>query len=520
MTSLLLNRWRIDGTLTTRSPVHIGTGDSAPHPELIVERDGNQPRSVEVATIDRDINGLPVIPGSALKGVVRSGLSPGPNREVIDHLFGFESRNEMDSGVGSKIEFWFATLDRQLSKITGAMSALPYWDETRFSAIRAGVSIDRVYRTSADEKLYHHEFVPPGAVFRVTVTGRNLSEEEVAIILFALDGFNDSHIQIGAHTADGYGRMTWTLDTVRMLGSDDDAADWLNSGGFGYENLPHAKEPESIRRHLPEGLCYRADTTHTKVLRLKLTFDGPFLVQHPVHKGMKDAQGETSDTPDSVPLRDATGKPELPVFSFLGSLRTQAERILRTLQLHACNPGVSGCDPVRSMDDLRAIVAAPDGVERFCLACRLFGGAGWKTPIQADSFELKDSGIEYNQEFVAIDRFTGGGAKHKKFSTRSVWSPVFGGSLIINLTRLYALYDRTMHVTSELPPLAELGLLALTLRDLKEGDIRFGHGASHGYGCATVTGVDDILTATRTAADIDALRTLASQNASRRQEAI
>ena len=71
------------------------------------------------------------------------------------------------------------------------------------------------------------------------------------------------------------------------------------------------------------------------------------------------------------------------------------------------------------------------------------------------------------QEFVAIDRFTGGAADAKKFNAHFVYRPTLKGRLSILL--------------EDLRPWS-LGLLALTVRDLIEGDITFGWGASKGYG--------------------------------------
>lgn len=74
------------------------------------------------------------------------------------------------------------------------------------------------------------------------------------------------------------------------------------------------------------------------------------------------------------------------------------------------------------------------------------------------------------QEFVAIDRFTGGAKDQAKFNALALYRPVLEGCLRVHT-----------------PALSQNGwaLLALTLRDLKEGDITFGFGAAKGYGTCT-----------------------------------
>ena len=211
----------------------------------------------------------------------------------------------------------------------------------------------------------------------------------------------------------------------------------------------------------------------------------------------------TKDDPDFYPRRDAKGKPYLPAKSFRGAIRSQAERIIRTLDGHVCfiDEVKPDCKPVEKMAD----------VDRLCLACQLFGGTGWKTPIRISDFRfarleskpkiefktenklaqksviktkqgnftttfkkkpkiapvLTQTKGEFEQDFVAIDRFTGGGSDQAKFKARVSNSPLLEGTLEIDLQRI--------------KPWG-LGLLALLIRDLMEGDITFGYGAAKGYG--------------------------------------
>jgi len=72
-------------------------------------------------------------------------------------------------------------------------------------------------------------------------------------------------------------------------------------------------------------------------------------------------------------------------------------------------------------------------------------------------------------DFLAIDRFTGGGREGAKFDALALWRPSFG-------IRLHL----------ENPGAWELGWLALTLRDLADGFVPVGFGAAKGFGRAQV----------------------------------
>lgn len=95
----------------------------------------------------------------------------------------------------------------------------------------------------------------------------------------------------------------------------------------------------------------------------------------------------------------------------------------------------------------------------------------------SDFTPIEDGGKEFHQDFVAIDRFTGGGAESLKFDAKSFHRPVLRGSLTLDLEA----------VQRARPGEWCLGLMALVLRDLCEGDIPLGFGAAKGYGACTAS---------------------------------
>ncbi|MFW6175443.1 MAG: RAMP superfamily CRISPR-associated protein, partial [Acidobacteriota bacterium] len=283
----------------------------------------------------------------------------------------------------------------------------------------------------------------------------------------------------------GWGRLRWELEEVRRL-DPEGVARWIAAGapGAAYDALEPVSEAQrrdlearaSKLAHLV-GSADEGGSRAVLALGIELEFDGPFLVNDASQTG----PGE--DRPDHAPLRDAQGRAYLPAASFRGVLRSQAERILRTVRgaRGACGPGAerAPCRPPGNVDDV------PD----LCPACRLFGAAGWRSPLRISDFTAADTGAQerdFCQEFLAIDRFTGGGAEEwqgledgaqgLKFNACSVLRPKLQGRVELDLTALG-------HAGDDERSLAwSLGLLALVLRDLVEGDLAFGWGSGKGYG--------------------------------------
>lgn len=490
-------QWWITGYLTTLTGLHVGSGEVVFHPEL--EADG---KPVEINGVFRDVDNRPCIPGSTLKGALRSWLgdsldkSPTKVVKVVDEIFGRPRREgdvasespmaagtvgqEKDNGQGGRAEF----LDARLAfPLADPVLSLPYWDPARQTCIETGVAIDRHRRTALDQKLVHTEVVPQGVVFRVTVCGP-MNEGHAGFLLALLECFNDPDrpILIGADTGSGRGRMGWELNEVKRFGRQEALA-WL-----GLEERPMITEAMStpggaeIKSITRQGRQYLKEVTggfgpagagpgpRPTVLDIYLRFDGPFLVNDPPSKSEKDEKsrlrekGEYSDNlPDHRPLRNISGAPRLPARSFRGALRSQAERIARTLGIKCCDP-VNPCDPVYETGAVKAL----------CQVCQLFGAAGWKSPLEIPDFRFVTCAADkVRQDFVAIDRFTGGAMPRAKFDADYVYKPEFQGKLVID-------WDRLKGAGINTEPLK--GLLALVLRDLQEGDICLGFGRAKGYG--------------------------------------
>ena len=91
-------------------------------------------------------------------------------------------------------------------------------------------------------------------------------------------------------------------------------------------------------------------------------------------------------------------------------------------------------------------------------------------PLRGSRLVIEDAALQAGtdpvfkvQDFLAIDRFTGGGRDGAKFDAVGLWRPAF-----------------TARLRLENPQAWELGWLALVLRDLAEGWLSVGFGRRQG----------------------------------------
>ncbi len=477
-----VNRWRIEGTLTTDAPLHTGSGETTTR-ETIHEK-WDPDRLAEIAAVAVDHEGRAYLPGAALKGCLRSWLrvhiagAAGPGgaaHKVVEQLLGSEDTRQQGF-VGGKAEFGDAfALEALADAETRFKETVPYWKAARLTGVKASVAIDRRRKTAMDKKLFYHEFVPKGVAFKAAVTGQDLDDGEVSLLLAAMEGFNgpDDRACVGAETGDGYGRLTWKLDNILRLETGAAVVAWTRGPtGAGYaaglRPLPDTDRDALKSRALQR---YRAAPEPKLTVNLRITFPGQFLVNDPEQCKTDKERDRDSPKPDHAFLKDEKGLAFLPGPSLRGALRSQAERILRTLTSGDLR---AACASTDSGHCCRAISSAEE-TGRLCLACRLFGAPGWGAPVEIGDFRGTAQG-EVKQELVAIDRFTGGVSGSAKFDALTAYQPVLDGTIAVDLFRTQPW---------------GLGLLALTLRDLMEGDIVLGFGGNKGYGAcrASITGL-------------------------------
>ncbi|MCB9386060.1 MAG: hypothetical protein H6509_15725 [Bryobacterales bacterium] len=484
-------RWIVKGVLRTETALHIGDGDTVPDlPEQakpagegektlwpfgqLYDKDG---KPVEVSSVATDQDGKAYIPASALKGPIRAWLEK-LDPKVVEKLLGHQDEGT-EAGLGGKAEF----LDAPLSSAPAQNPFEPddedrrytqFWRKQRATCIAPLVAIDRTMGAGVDGKLAHFEFVPPGLEFAVEIRGR-MSDVELQQLLMALEAFNGGdwqRVALGARNANGWGRMQWALTEIKKIHRAwvrEHRAAWIAAPSQMQKDIDD-KAQEKLAMHRDKALALlRNQGKRGKRMSLEVTIhmDGPFLVNDVTRTGE-----QKNGLPGHAPRLDEKGRPVLPSSSIRGSLRQQMEKIVRTI-FNKDRAAWEGHDA----DNFGSVINLEDAKDRLCPVSILAGAPGWKAPLELSDFVGRIGAQRARQDFVAIDRFTGGAAESQKFDAEYVYAPVLTGTIEVDLERMHKITsDRGQN------PDWPLILLLYGLRDLHEGDVRLGWGGSKGYG--------------------------------------
>lgn len=463
-------RWRIWGTLSTTTPLHIGNGNTTTRPKTLVsdkiDPTTKEKKDIEISAVVTTGEHKPAyIPGSTIKGNMRGWMKQaGVDDKIMEQIFGSDDMKKTDA-VGGKAEFHDAFITKNLTFSETDEKEPPYWCARRQTAVNVSVTINRQTGTAKEKRLFHEEYVPPAVEFGLVITGLGLTIVEVAHLLHALEKGSardaDIPLSLGAGTGDGYGRFSWQLTGVKEL-QDNGIKQWIQDGGkeAGAEIITKYGTAYKLTDFTSPG--YNRIQAYLPI-KITLNFSGSFLVNDPSR--VVESVDPSRKTADHLPRLDHKGHPFFPSSAFRGAFRSQAERIINTVGGKVCRVDdlEKGCKPVSDISE----------IEKLCRACKVFGASGWKTVIDIAPFDLKPNLREkFTQDFIAVDRFTGGVKPGAKFDAESILDPQFTSTLKIDLKHIQPW---------------EIGLLALLLRDLEEGDITFGFGASKGYGSCIAT---------------------------------
>ena len=238
-------RYIVDGQLTVLTPLSLGRGqeeeawpDSAatlePNATPRLEKDNSVP--APIAAIEMDHRGLPFLPGTAIKGLLRSRAATALDNcyeDKIEALLGglpLKGRDaanvSADVAIGGMAEFHNALLP------TGHIAAAR-------PAIRGRTALHEGSRTAEDGQLQHDRIVAPATVFPVTIVLTGATDPDVALLLalMALIDGSGAASAMGAGTSQGDGRVKWTLGTVRRFGQAE-AERWIIGGpGVRWQDL-------------------------------------------------------------------------------------------------------------------------------------------------------------------------------------------------------------------------------------------------------------------------------------------
>jgi CRISPR/Cas system CSM-associated protein Csm3 (group 7 of RAMP superfamily) len=481
--------------LVTRTGLHVGSGK------------GND---VSDSLVRRDASGAPVIPGTGLAGALRTlATRLAPRLDLSDARRCKALRQDSDNEpCGCIVCQLFGDVnpgDGEQEQATAAR----LWVHDAYligrspSSVRDGVGIDRAtgaaYRQGKIK--FDTEVLSPGTKFELRLeldapdaeTNVDTQEQLLAALLAE---WRSGRGALGGRVSRGLGAVEVQPDRphpiVYRSFDFDDAGDLYaylaHDDPWRYATIDpgwydrRIAEVQALTKPALQDAAAGVARTWVE-LTAEIEALGPLLVNDPVTAALSGL--------DHAPLLVAGDRerPLLPGSSIKGVLRSQAERIVATLTtrrvwqeqpvgqrrdafLHACpicNPLVGEAAlPQASCDALlKKEVPSTQEVEdaHLCLGCRLFGSTRRGSRLRVEDAPLVGRPVYKPQDFLAIDRFTGGGAEHLKFDAGLLWKPRFA-------VRLYL----------ENPEPWELGWLLLTLRDLHEGLATLGFGGAKGFG--------------------------------------
>lgn len=225
------SRLEITGTLWTITALRISAGRSS------------EPIGSDLPVI-KDALGRPLIPGSSLKGAMRSRLesflraidtklaaNPADQNEwSITPLAmkEFKENHKNDSELTQKI---LESTDL-ISRLFGSpwmSSKLQIRDLTVLNdhwfgqyQERDGVAIDRDTETAADGKLYDFQVVPAGTPFEFKAIVENAEPEELGILMIGLNQLETEQIPLGGGRSRGLGVVSLEIEKMLYFDVQDD----------------------------------------------------------------------------------------------------------------------------------------------------------------------------------------------------------------------------------------------------------------------------------------------------------
>lgn len=476
----VLPLWRIQGRFTLVTPLHIGNGQDEP-----ITQEGQENFVAQVA---RDHTGKPYLPGSSIKGALRAlALRTDLSDDICKKLFG--SMDASDNTTPAKVEFCNAYLVE-----SPQASGLPGFDKEKQRALLPHSVRNRDYGTVQDKLFFTEQVVPPGSQFAFECTAQKLEEKDIQTLLgiLELSGQSNSRFQLGGRKASDNGRVGWDKREVRCI--RDFSVLWKTV-------QTHPSTPVDlwtsgvVQKRFPSRQPALSSDQLLVLNGLELKFHTPFLVHQKIDKKIKPDQ---KNGPDGKPRTNHAEREVLPASSLHGALRSQAERILRTLCKEKTPegykvPAVFGLDKAANLN----------------LSAVLFGAPGWRAVLQCTDFVAPPNSPTIDHHMVAIDRLTGGGKDSAKFSIRALDCPTLTGSIRIDLGRLRKLAPYNAAIETQC-----LGLLAHVLRDLDEGDIALGYGKAKGYGACRADTVNVLKNGLTGKAKVDLTSALTAFSAS------
>lgn len=427
------DRIEVSLTLKTRTSLHVGTGEFKP----MASRAGTND-SGSYAAIVRDHRGLPYLPPTSLKGVIRrlaeELLSDNPS---VDDLFGTikdkkkdKSKAKADNpGQMGKLLFRGGHCKGDLPKT----EAMPFASAElgKGAYIAARTAINGARGVADDHKLFSQEMVPPGVSFSLGLTlldfgtGNDAVLDDLRRVLAVAvrDG-----LSLGKSQADGQGQLAVSDVQLRHLKLSDDGS------------LKEIKK-ETVTAAAKDVVRPRTIERHDFALQC----DMPFAVVDSSVKGAGREQAKESGTVQVAAQKLRDGMPLLHGSSIAGVLRSRAVWLSRLMVLKG------------ELSEYNFAVE------------ELFGTTNWKALVEIRDLKVSDA-KEEKITSLKVDRFTGAPVFGALYTTAAFTGVQLSFSLVLN--------SRPAHEISD----AAKAVFARLLKDVQTNGLELGHGTNKGFG--------------------------------------
>jgi len=212
----LESRYIFKGELVLENEMHLGSGKGDGRTDSLVVR---------------DFKNKPFIPGSSLRGVLRSAieriaaslgkkpcllLSETKTCVTTNDILQDEFKNLLKDKDQIKIEKFLIDDSRicLVCRLFGSpvlaskirITDLPLMVEKAEPAIRHGVAINRDTETSQDKAKFDFEVVPKGSTFEFEIIGENLTDDDLSLLSIGIQEMIDGNFWIGGNSSRGLGK--------------------------------------------------------------------------------------------------------------------------------------------------------------------------------------------------------------------------------------------------------------------------------------------------------------------------
>lgn len=227
----IINKYIVIGQIQLVTPLHIGSGYMS---------------SKTDATVIKDSDGCPIIPGSSLKGVIRTAAErlfhvlseEKEGTKEVCYLIKGNDCNRQDKNIledynlkqGDHTELgqWLDDNICPICQLFGSnfraskvsikdasLTEEERKNDRQKTTVRHSVAIDRDKGTAKEGAKFDYEVVHKDVLFDFEMELDNVSTEELKLILVVLNEMSLERIQLGGNVARGLGRIKLINDEVK-----------------------------------------------------------------------------------------------------------------------------------------------------------------------------------------------------------------------------------------------------------------------------------------------------------------